>query len=100
MRVENSLLIAASPDIIFALAADVERWPRLLPHYRRVRTLKRRGKQTLVEMAAHRDGLPVSWTSIMEVRPSERRILFRHVRGITRGMAVEWTIEPQADGQT
>ncbi len=25
-----------------------------------------------------------------------RRITFRHVRGITRGMVVEWSIEPSA----
>jgi ribosome-associated toxin RatA of RatAB toxin-antitoxin module len=100
MPIENSIQIRASADIIFRLAADVEQWPELLPHYRRVRVLGRRGDQKLVSMAALRDGLPVSWTSIQEPRPGERRILFRHVRGVTRGMSVEWRIEPLADGAT
>jgi ribosome-associated toxin RatA of RatAB toxin-antitoxin module len=100
MHVENEILIAAPPDTIFRLAAAVERWPELLPHYRWVRVLERRGNQTLVQMAAHRDGLPVSWTSIVEPLPTEQRIRFRHVRGVTRGMAVEWRLEPLPTGGT
>jgi ribosome-associated toxin RatA of RatAB toxin-antitoxin module len=100
VHLENSIVIEASPDIIFRLAAAVERWPEMLPHYRRVRVLEQRGPQKLVKMAAQRDGLPVSWTSIQEPRPAEGRILFRHVGGITRGMAVEWRLEPLGDGRT
>jgi ribosome-associated toxin RatA of RatAB toxin-antitoxin module len=100
MHVENAIVIEAGPDIIFRLAAEVERWPAILPHYRRVRVLKRQGERKLLEMAAQRDGLPVSWTSIQEPRPAERRILFRHVSGITRGMAVEWRLEPLGPRRT
>jgi ribosome-associated toxin RatA of RatAB toxin-antitoxin module len=100
MHLENTIVIDASVDIVFRLAAEVERWPDTLPHYRRVRVLERRGNRKLVEMAAHRDGLPVSWTSIQELMPAERRILFRHVRGISRGMAVEWRLEPLDGRQT
>jgi ribosome-associated toxin RatA of RatAB toxin-antitoxin module len=100
VRLHNSILIAASPDIIFRLAANVERWPDILPHYRWVRLVGRRGNQKLVKMAAHRDGLPVSWTAIQEPRSDENRILFHHVGGVTRGMAVEWRLESLVDGQT
>jgi hypothetical protein len=51
-------------------------------------------------MAARRDGIPVSWTSILTPRPGEHRILFQHVRGVTRGMAVEWRIEPLLTGHS
>ena len=51
-RGENEILITASPDIIFPLAAAVERWPELLPHYRWVRVLDRRDGRSLVSMAA------------------------------------------------
>jgi ribosome-associated toxin RatA of RatAB toxin-antitoxin module len=87
MHLENTIEIQAAPDIIFRLAADIARWPELLPHYRWVRVLEQQGERKLVQMAAHRDGFPVRWTSIQEPRPEERRILFRHVGGITRGMA-------------
>ncbi len=90
--------IQADPDAIFALAATVEDWPIILPHYRSVRVLRERGPRRLVEMAAHRDGFPVHWTAIQELHPSERRITFRHVRGVTRGMDVAWTLTPAASG--
>src|SRR5215207_3140858 len=91
-------LMRADPDVIFRLAAAVEAWPDILPHYRRVRVLRERGPRRLVEMAAHRDGFPVRWLAIQEQYPAERRITFRHVQGITRGMDVAWTLTPTDDG--
>jgi len=50
-------------------------------------------------MAAHRDGIPVKWTSILESLAGERRIIFRHIKGPTTGMYVEWTIVETAGGE-
>jgi ribosome-associated toxin RatA of RatAB toxin-antitoxin module len=83
---------------IYGLAAEVERWPELLPHYRWVTVLERDGNRKLVEMAAHRDGIPVRWQAVQELFPDVPRIAFTHVRGITRGMAVEWTFHEQGTG--
>jgi len=33
MRSEIALDMAAPPELVFRLARDIERWPRLLPHY-------------------------------------------------------------------
>lgn len=90
--------MCADPDVIFGLAASVEHWPSILPHYRWVRVLRERGPRRLVKMAAHRDGFPVRWTAIQEVDLVHHRISFRHVRGVTRGMEVTWTLLPQVDG--
>jgi ribosome-associated toxin RatA of RatAB toxin-antitoxin module len=91
--------IRADAAIVFELAAAVQDWPRILPHYRSVRVLATDGpaKRT-VAMAARRDVLPglafpLRWTAIQVVDPQSRRIEFEHVRGITRGMRVTWTIE-------
>jgi ribosome-associated toxin RatA of RatAB toxin-antitoxin module len=84
---------------IYTLAAEVERWPAFLPHYRWVTLLERKGNVKLVEMAASRDGFPVKWQAVQRVYPGEPRITFRHVRGVTRGMEVEWAFHEQ-DGQT
>jgi len=46
---------AAPPDLAFHVAADVERWPAILPHYRWVRFAEKRGfAEGRVEMAAWR----------------------------------------------
>ena len=94
----NQIVMRADPDEIFRLAGEVEYWPAILPHYRSVRVLRRRGNKRLVHMAATRDGFPVSWTSIQWLDPAARRIAFRHVKGVSRGMDVEWRIEPREDG--
>ncbi len=98
MHVENVVEIAAPWERVFALAADVEHWAERLPHYRWVRVLERDGRRTAVEMAARRGWIPLRWRAVQEVRPEERRILFTHTGGPTRGMAVEWFFLPSDRG--
>jgi hypothetical protein len=103
MRVIDRIAVRASVARTFSVAAAVERWPEFLPHYRWVRMLD--GNVTgsrLVEMAAWRPfGIlryPVWWVSEMAVDQQGGTITYRHVRGITRGMAVEWRVEATAGG--
>lgn len=98
METENSIAINAPAERIYDLAAHIERWPEILPHYRWVTLFRDDGRTRLAEMAATRDGFPVKWTSIEDLDPAHLRIRFRHVRGITRGMDVEWIIEPGPRG--
>jgi ribosome-associated toxin RatA of RatAB toxin-antitoxin module len=99
-----SRTIRADPRLIFKLAAEVQDWPRILPHYRWVHVLASEGRQRrTVEMAARRDVLPrvvafpLRWTAVETMYPAEGRIEFEHVGGITRGMHVAWTIAPTSD---
>jgi len=107
MRTVDERIVRAPLATIFSLAADVLQWPLRLPHYRFVRFHERRsdGGGT-VEMSANRPfgalNWPTFWTSLMSVTPpgSTRptSIRFRHVRGVTTGMDVEWTFEEVAGG--
>ncbi|MBV8073890.1 MAG: SRPBCC family protein [Candidatus Eremiobacteraeota bacterium] len=94
----TSIEIAADSATIFGFAAATERWPQLLPHYRSVRVLEERGASRVVEMAARRDWIPVRWTAQQTNDPSRPHIAFRHLRGWTRGMEVEWRFEPIPSG--
>jgi uncharacterized membrane protein len=102
MRTVDRIAIRAGADRVFALAADVERWPAVLAHYRWVRVLERRRGGALVEMAAWRPfgplRYPAWWVSEMAVEPGAGEIRYRHVRGITTGMDVLWRIEPGPPG--
>jgi hypothetical protein len=103
MTTIDELVVRAPLPAIFSLAADVEGWPRHLSHYRYVRI-----REALVEMSANRPFGPVNWptwwTSLMTITPPADgvapSIRFRHVKGVTTGMDVEWTFHEQPDGAT
>jgi uncharacterized membrane protein len=94
--------ISAPIDHVFAAARDVEQWPRILSHYRWVRVLERGPAGDVVEMAAWRPfGLvryPTWWVSHMTVDQSTHEIRYRHIRGLTRGMDVVWSLVPSSAG--
>ncbi len=105
MRSTIAIDVAAPAALVFRLARDVERWPRLLPHYVRVRAVERRPDGSIVaEMVARRPlvavlglSLPVAWRSRTWSEPETLRLRFVHLGGASRGMDVTWRIEP-ADG--
>lgn len=101
MRTVDRATVLAPLERVFAIAADVEQWPTFLPHYRWVRVLERTDEGSTVEMAAWRPfGIvryPTWWVSEMRVL-GNRSVRYRHVRGITRGMDVEWQFAPQGEG--
>jgi len=99
MHSEDRIVINAPPARIYDLAAYIERWPEILPHYRSVTLVRDDGHTRLAKMAATRDGgFPVKWTAVEELDPERHRIRFHHVQGVTRGMDVEWIIEPGPHG--
>ncbi|MGH7618135.1 MAG: SRPBCC family protein [Gemmatimonadaceae bacterium] len=107
MRTVDEQVVRAPLATIFSLAANVLQWPDHLAHYRFVRFHERRadGGGT-VEMSANRPfgamNWPTFWTSLMSVTPpgsaGSPSIRFRHVRGVTAGMDVEWTFHDVPDG--
>ncbi|HEU4800767.1 MAG TPA: SRPBCC family protein [Gemmatimonadales bacterium] len=79
----------------FALASAVQHWPERLPHYRWVRVLDQiDSSRSVVEMAAWRPfgalRWPTWWVSEMEIDRERPAVRYRHIRGITTGMEVEW----------
>lgn len=106
MRSTQSIDVRAAPELVLRLARDVERWPLLLPHYRRVRVLRRHadGSVTAVLVALRPLvpivglGLPVAWRSRTWTLTDPPGLRFRHLGGATGGMEVGWRIEATATG--
>lgn len=94
--------IGAPIGRVFRAAAEVERWPELLSHYRFVRFESRRAEGGVVAMSAVRPFGPLRWptwwTSEMWIEPAAWRVRYRHIRGVTTGMDVEWRLEPAPGG--
>lgn len=104
MRTVDRLIVRAPADPMFDAAADVERWPERLAHYRWVRFNQPRPGGGIVEMAAVRPfgplAWPVWWESEMWIEPARREVRYRHVRGITTGMDVVWSVVPRGPQET
>jgi ribosome-associated toxin RatA of RatAB toxin-antitoxin module len=90
--------IHAPLERIFALAAEIERWPERLPHYRYVRRVETGNGERRFAMGARRGPIPVRWEAIQRPLLAQRRIEFTHTGGVTRGMEVAWRFEPAGDG--
>lgn len=99
MRSVMRIRMAAPSERIFYLAADVERWPELLPHYRYVRALPSANGERRFAMGARRGPIPVRWQAAQRPMPERGIIEFTHTGGITRGMQVAWRLIP-VDGGT
>jgi uncharacterized membrane protein len=102
MRTVDRCFIRAPIERVFEAAADVERWPTLLKHYRWVTIRERKTGWGIVEMAAWRPfGLvkyPTWWVSRMEVDRSAWQVRYQHVEGITQGMQVVWQLVSRDEG--
>jgi hypothetical protein len=102
MRTVDEALTSAPLETCIELAADVERWPDLLPHYRWVRFRDKRGfADGVVEMAAWRSfpgfRWPTWWVSEMEPDLGRGRVRYRHIEGITQGMDVVWEVRSEGE---
>src|SRR4030088_1454626 len=98
MHKTNSIIMRAPKMSIFETAANLELWPKILPHYRYIRYLERDRNRNIVVMAATRSGIPISWTSEQIIDREKMEVRFHHLKALTKGMRVVWTFRETADG--
>jgi ribosome-associated toxin RatA of RatAB toxin-antitoxin module len=83
---------------IFETAANLELWPKILPHYRYIHYLERSRSRNVVVMAARHAGIPIKWTSEEIIDHERIEVRFHHLKAFTKGMQVVWTFTDTADG--
>jgi ribosome-associated toxin RatA of RatAB toxin-antitoxin module len=98
MHKTNSIVMHAPKTAIFDAAANLELWPKILPHYRYIRFLERGRDRNVVVMAARRSGIPISWTSEQIIDRERLEIRFLHLKAWTKGMHVVWTFSDAPEG--
>lgn len=98
MMTEQSIVVDAAPDEVYALAQDVANWPSILPHYNYVRVLQETHDSRVAVMSARRNWMPVRWTAEQHLLPTIPRIEFTHISGWAKGMRVAWIFDPLPHG--
>jgi len=98
MHKTNSIIMQAPRAKIFETAANLELWPKILPHYRSIKYLERGAGRNVVIMAATRSGIPISWMSEQVIDREKFEVRFHHLKAFTKGMFVVWTFKETPAG--
>ena len=98
MHKTNSIIMQASRAEIFETAANLENWPKILPHYRYIKYLERDSDRNVVIMAATRSGIRISWTSEQIIDREKVEVRFHHLKAFTKDMFVVWTFKETPAG--
>lgn len=98
-KFETKHPVAHSPEKMFALVADVERYPEFLPMCEALTVRSRRerdGRTALVaDMTVGYRALHETFTSMVFLKPAERAIDVRYADGPFRRLENRWRFPPQ-----
>src|SRR6185295_1142304 len=98
----ESRVVPYDPDVMFAIVADVERYPEFLPWVLSLRVLSRAidaGKDIVIaEMQVGFAALRERYTSRIVLDAAARRIDVRQVQGVFRALENCWRFTPEGQG--
>jgi coenzyme Q-binding protein COQ10 len=96
--------VAHTPAEMFALVADVERYPEFLPMCEALSVRSRRERDGVTvltaDMTVGYKALRETFTSQVTLRPAENRIDVKYLEGPFRYLENRWDFEPAAGGGT
>lgn len=96
--------VAHAPAQMFALVADVERYPEFLPMCEALTVRSRREGDGITvltaDMTVGYKALRETFTSQVTLRPAENRIDVKYLEGPFRYLENRWDFEPTAGGGT
>ncbi|RSM81657.1 cyclase [Kibdelosporangium aridum] len=98
---EHTVNVAAPAERVYALIADVDKWPTIFPPTVHAESVRRDGNSELIRIWATANGAAKSWTSRREHDPARMSVSFRQERSQhpVGGMGGEWVIEPVSDSE-
>ncbi|MFD0683216.1 FAD-dependent monooxygenase [Actinomadura fibrosa] len=95
-RTEHAIDVDAPAEQVYALIADVGRWPEVFPPTVDAECVERDGNSELIRLWATANGTAKTWTSRREHDPERMSVTFRQQRSQhpVGGMGGEWVVEP------
>jgi coenzyme Q-binding protein COQ10 len=101
-KFEAKRRVAHTPDEMFALVADVEKYPEFLPLCERlvVRTRREREGRTILvaDMSVGYKAIRETFTTQVLLNPAERIIDVKYIDGPFKYLSNIWGFEPASDG--
>ncbi len=99
---EHRVMVAADPDAVYEVIADVTRWPRIFGPTIHAERAEFDGRTEMIRLWATANGEPKTWVSRRELDARTRRVVFGQVtsQSPVARMRGEWIVEPLPDGGT
>jgi ribosome-associated toxin RatA of RatAB toxin-antitoxin module len=97
-QVEASMAIRAPLDVVYALAKDVEQFPRFMPDLDSVRVLERDGNRTVTEWSGRAQGRRIRWVEVDEWDDARYVCTFRQREGDFDRYEGTWSFEAAPEG--
>lgn len=91
--VEEQILIHGNIDEVFAIAADMESYPRYMPDVESVTVLERKEDSTVTDWVTNVEGTPIVWTEVDEFDRANHCIRYRLIEGDLDKFEGEWRFE-------
>lgn len=98
-QVERSAIVPFSPEQMFALVEDIERYPQFVPWVSSARLLERTPAQVIGRLEMHRAGMRETFTTRNVLKPPHQMDLTL-VDGPFKTLEGRWTFTPIADRGT
>ncbi len=98
-RIEQSLFVAADPQVSYNLAKNMERYPDFMPDVNSVSVIERSENRTVTEWDTNVDGTPFMWTEEDLFDDEAKTIAYRLLEGDLEKFEGVWKFS-SVDGGT
>ena len=93
--VQASTLINSSPQEVYSLAKEMERYSDFMPDVEKVTVLERNGNRTLTEWTTNVEGIPICWKEEDIFDDDACTINYRLIEGDLDKFEGVWTFQPK-----
>ena len=96
--VEVSISVNCTPDKIYPLLKDMEKYPGFMADLVSVEILERKENTTVSKWVSNVDGRVIKWTELDTFDDENMHISYQQIDGDLKKMEGEWVLTPTAEG--
>jgi len=96
--VEVSLPVDCTPEKIYPILKNMEKYPEFMMDLKSVEVLERNGNTTVSRWVSNVDGRIIKWTELDTFDDEKMHITYQQIEGDLKRFAGEWILTPVENG--
>lgn len=96
--VEVNISVACTPDKIYPIIKDMEKYPEFMTNLVSVEVVERTGNTTVSKWVSNVDGRVIKWTELDTFDDENMHISYKQIEGDLKKIEGEWVLTPTAEG--